>query len=119
MSFNPSRAARKRGAYTEADSTTTTTFRPGQAVAVEAAAFGDFDEVAQGTVQKADEFGRVVSRICVASREGGTEWKRKSVSHTYPYNSGRSLGGGLRRWLHVQHAPKIPVPGRGGAGQTV
>ena len=62
MSFNPSRAARKRGAYTEADSTTTTTFRPGQAVAVEAAAFGNFDEVAQGTVQKADEFGRVVSR---------------------------------------------------------
>ena len=75
MSFNPSRAARKRGAYTEADSTTTTTFRPGQAVAVEAAAFGDFDEVAQGTVQKADEFGRVVSRYecgksCSTERPG-------------------------------------------------
>ena len=62
MSFNPSRAARKRGAYTEADSTTTTTFRSGQVVAVEAAAFGNFEKVSQGTVQKADEFGRVVSR---------------------------------------------------------
>ena len=52
-------AARKRGA-TEVGSTTTSTLRPGQAV--EAAAFGDFDGVAQGTVQKTDRFGRVVSR---------------------------------------------------------
>ena len=56
---NPGRAARKRAA-TAVDSATTTTFRPGQVVAVEAAAFGNFDGVAQGTVQKADEFGRVV-----------------------------------------------------------
>ena len=111
-------AARKRSAP-EDPTTSNTLFRPGQVVVLEAAAFRNFDGVTQGRVQKADEFGRVVSRICVASREGRTEWKRKSVSHTYPYNSGRSLGGGLRRWLHVQHAPKIPVPGRGGAGQTV
>ena len=61
---NPGRAARKRGA-TEMDSTTTNTFRPGQVVAVDPSAFGNFDEVSQGTVQKADKFGRVVSRrVC-------------------------------------------------------
>ena len=52
---NPGRAARKRGA-TEVDSTGTSTFRPGQVVAAEASAFGNFDGVVeQGTVQKADE----------------------------------------------------------------
>ena len=59
---NPGRAARKRGA-TDVDSTGTSTFRPGQVVAAEASAFGSFDGVVeQGTVQKTDEFGRVVSR---------------------------------------------------------
>ena len=58
--YNHGRAARKWGA-TEL-STTTTTFRPGQVVAVEASAFGNFDGVAQGTGKIADEFGRVVSR---------------------------------------------------------
>ena len=66
---NSGRATRKRGA-TEVDSTTTSTFRPGQVVAVEAAAFGNFEKVSQGTAQKADEFGRVVSRAGV--RKGGT-----------------------------------------------
>ena len=37
---NPSRAARKRGATTEVNSTTMSTFRPGQLAAVEASAFG-------------------------------------------------------------------------------
>ena len=68
MSHNPGRAARLRSA-TAADSTTTQrTFRPGQVVAAEATAFGNFDGVEQGTVQKADEFGHVVSRSAV-SRE--------------------------------------------------
>ena len=80
MSHNPSRAARKRGA-TEVDSATTTTFRPGQVVAVEASAFGNFDGVAQGTVQKADEFGRVVSRYVCGKSVRRTKRKRKSVSH--------------------------------------
>ena len=62
MSHNPSRATRKRGATAVDSATTQSTFEPGQVVAVEAAAFGDFDEAAQGTVQKADEFGRVVRR---------------------------------------------------------
>ena len=62
MSRNPGRAARSRRGATKVDSATATAFRPGQIVAVEAAAFGNFDGVAQGTVQKADEFGRVVSR---------------------------------------------------------
>ena len=61
MSHNPGRAARKRGAA-EVDSTTTSTFRPGQKVAVEASAFSNFAGAAHGIVQKIDEFGRVVSR---------------------------------------------------------
>ena len=60
MSHNPGRAARSRRGATEVDSATE--FRPGQIVAVEAAASGNFDGVAQGTVQKADEFGSVVRR---------------------------------------------------------
>ena len=70
MSHNPDRAARKRGATAVDSSTTQSRFRPGQVVAVDPSAFGNFDEVARGTVQKADEFGRVVSRVCVVSREG-------------------------------------------------
>ena len=64
-------SCRKRGA-TEVDSTTTSTFRPGQVVAVEAAAFGNLDEISQDAVKKADEFGRVVSRCvcCGKSRNG-------------------------------------------------
>ena len=72
---NSGRATRKRGA-TEVDSTTTTTFRSGQVVAVEAAAFGNFEKVSQGTVHKADKFGRVVSRGVCGNSKARAERKR-------------------------------------------
>ena len=80
MSHNPGRATRKRGAM-ELDFTSPSTFRPGQVVAVEAAAFGNFDGITRGTVQKADEFGRVVSRYVCGKSVRRTKRKRKSVSH--------------------------------------
>ena len=91
---NPGRAARKRAA-TEVDSATTTTFRPGQVVAVEAAAFGDFDGVTRGTVKKADEFGRVVSRY------GSTEGRHK------PSLISLQLSVFSRRWIFPM-APRSP-----------
>ena len=77
---NPGRPSRKRAAM-EADATSTNTFRPGQVVAVEAAAFGNFDGITRGTVQKPDEFGRVVSRHLCGKSVRRTKRKRESVSH--------------------------------------
>ena len=80
---NPGRAApRKRGAT---EVTAKSTFRAGQSVAVEAAAFGDFDGVAQGTVRKTDRFGRVVSRYARTV-------PKNAVSHI-PTSLGNAGGG--------------------------
>ena len=84
---NPGRAARKRGA-TEADSTTTTTFRPGQVVAVEASDFGNSDGSTRGTVKKADEFGRVVRPYDPTERH-------KTVSQVPITVGALCIGGGL------------------------
>ena len=67
-------------------------------------AFGDFDGVAQGTVWKTDRFGRVVSRYARTV-------PKDAVSHI-PTSLGNA-GGGLLRWLHVQHGSRGPGCGEG------